>query len=50
LFAALFTAPTAVTALLGVSESSRRFLNGAARATPYLTAALLYGAAVYLLL
>jgi len=49
LFAALFTAPTAVTALLGVSESGRRFLNGAARATPYLTAALLYGAAVYLL-
>jgi cytochrome c-type biogenesis protein len=49
LFASLFTAPTAATALLGVSESSRRFLNGAARATPYITAVLLYGAAVYLL-
>jgi len=48
-FAALFTAPTAATALLGVSESDRRFLNGAARATPYLTAVLLYGSAVYLL-
>ncbi len=49
LFAALFTAPTVVTALLGVSESGRRFLNVAALATPYLTAVLLYGAAVYLL-
>ncbi len=46
LFAALFTAPTVVTASLGLSARGRRFLSGAALATPYLTAALLYGAAV----
>jgi len=49
LFATLFTAPTAATAFIGLSESGRRFLNGAARATPYITAGLLYGAAIYLL-
>lgn len=49
LFAALFTAPTVVTASLGLSARGRRFLSGAALATPYLTAALLYGAAVCLL-
>jgi len=50
LFATLFTAPTAVTAFVGLSEAGRRFLDGAARATPYVAAALLYGAAVYFLL
>jgi len=49
LFATLFTAPTAVTAVFGLSEAGRRFLDGAARATPYITAGLLYGAAIYLL-
>lgn len=49
LFATLFTAPTAATAFIGLSEAGRRFLNGAARATPYVTAGLLYVAAIYLL-
>jgi len=49
LFATLFTAPTVATAFIGLSEAGRRFLNGAARATPYITAGLLYGAAAYLL-
>ncbi len=49
LFATLFTVPTVATAFVGLSESGRRFLNGAARATPYVTAGLLYSAAVYLL-
>ncbi len=49
LFASLFTVPTALAALTGLSDGGRRFLNGAARATPYATAGLLYGAAVNLL-
>ena len=49
LFATLFTAPTAVAALVGVSGAGRRFLQRAARATPYGTAALLYGGAIYVL-
>lgn len=49
LFATLFTAPTAVGVFFGVSESGRRFLHRAAQATPYITAALLYGVAIYLL-
>lgn len=48
LFATLFTAPTAAAAFTGLSEAGRRFLDGAARAAPYLTAGLLYGAAVSL--
>jgi len=48
-FATLFTAPTAIAATVGVSATGRRFLQRAALATPYLTAALLYGAAAYLL-
>lgn len=49
LFATLFTAPTAVAALVGVSDAGRRFIRRAAFATPYLTAALLYGGAIYVL-
>ncbi len=49
LFATLFTAPTVAAALVGLSGTGRRFLNGAARVTPYVTAGLLYGAAVNLL-
>lgn len=50
LFATLFTLPTAVTTFAGLSDTGRRFLNGSALATAYITAALLYGAAAYLLL
>lgn len=50
LFASLFTLPTAVTAVTGLSARLRRFLGIAALATPYITAAALYGAALYLLL
>lgn len=50
LFAGLFTLPTAVASATGLGEAGRRFLKFSARATPYITAALLYGAAVYLLL
>lgn len=49
LFATLFTLPTAMTALTGLSDGGRRFLNFSAVATSYITAVLLYGAAVYLL-
>ena len=48
LFATLFTLPTMLTALMGLSDGGRRFLNGAALATAYITAALLSGAAIYL--
>ncbi len=49
LFASLFTAPTALAALTGLSDRGRRFLNFSAVATSYITAVLLYGAAAYLL-
>ena len=49
LFATVFTLPTALTAYLGLSEAGRRFLHAAALITAYLTAALLYGTAAYLL-
>lgn len=50
LFASLFTLPTAVAAVVGLSAAGRRFLKASALATSYLTAGLLYAAAVYLLL
>lgn len=50
LFAALFTLPTAITALTGVSPAVARVFNRAAVATPFVTAALLYGAAGFVLL
>ncbi len=49
LFASLFTAPTALATLTGLSDGGRRFLNFSAVATSYITAALLYGVAAYLL-
>lgn len=49
LFASLFTAPTVLAALVGLSDGGRRFLNFSAVATSYITAALLYGASAYLL-
>jgi cytochrome c-type biogenesis protein len=48
-FAGLFTLPTAVTSVTGLSEAGQRFLRISALATPYITAVLLYGAAAYLL-
>jgi len=50
LFAALFTAPMVVTSLKGVHADGRELLNRAARGSPYLTAILLFGAALYLLI
>ena len=49
LFAGLFTLPTAVTSVTGLSEVGQRFLKISALATPYITAALMVGAAIYLL-
>ena len=49
LFAGLFTLPTAVTSVTGLSVAGQRFLKVSALATPYITAALMYGAAIYLL-
>lgn len=48
LFASLFTLPTAIAALTGLSAGGRRFLHASAVATPFITAALLFGAAIYL--
>ncbi len=48
-FAGLFTLPTTVTSVTGLSEAGQRFLKISALTTPYITAVLLYGVAVYLL-
>lgn len=50
LFASLFTLPTVITAVTGLSVTGQRFLKAAATATPYITGVLLYGAAAILLL
>jgi cytochrome c-type biogenesis protein len=49
LFAIFFTLPSAVLAFVGFTAASQRLLSHSARATSYLTAALLYGGAVYVL-
>ncbi len=49
LFATLFSVPVLVAAVTGINESGKDFLNKAANGTPYLTAVLLFSAAVYLL-
>lgn len=49
LFAGLFTLPVIVTSMTGLSVASQRFLKATATATPYITGALLYGVAAYLL-
>jgi cytochrome c-type biogenesis protein len=49
LFAGLFTLPTAVASVTGLTGAGQRFLRVSALATPYVTAGLLYGSAVYLL-
>lgn len=50
LFATLFTAPMVVTSFKGVHADGCEFLNRAAKGSPYLTAVLLFGAALYLLI
>lgn len=50
LFASLFTLPTAVASVTGLTAAGQRFLKRSALSTPYITAALLYGAAAYLLI
>ena len=49
LFATAFAAPMAVAALRGIHEDGRDLLERAAVTTPWITAALLYGAALWLL-
>lgn len=49
LFATVFTAPMVITSLKGLHADGRELLNRAARGSPYLTAVLLFGAALYLL-
>lgn len=48
-FATLFTAPMVITSFKGVHSDGRELLNRAARGSPYLTAALLFAVALYLL-
>jgi len=49
LFAGLFTLPTVISAFTGLSPTGQHFLARAALATPWITAGLMYGAALYLL-
>lgn len=49
LFAGFFTLPMAFAALKGIHAEGRELLNRAAKGSPFLTAALLYGFALYLL-
>jgi len=50
LFATLFTLPMAVASYRGVDEDAKQLLNRTAQGSPYLTAVLLLGAALYLLI
>ena len=49
LFASLFTLPMVVSSITGVHEDGRELLNRAAIGSPWLTAALLIGTALFLL-
>lgn len=49
LFATSFTLPVAIAALQGINKDGQDFLNRAAKGSPYLTAVLLFGTALYLL-
>jgi len=49
LFSTLFSLPVLIAAITGINESGKDFLEKAANGTPYLTALLLFGAALYLL-
>ncbi|WP_343074930.1 cytochrome c biogenesis CcdA family protein [sulfur-oxidizing endosymbiont of Gigantopelta aegis] len=50
LFATLFTLPLFITAYKGVHDETKQLLNQAAKSSPYLTALLLLGTALYLLM
>lgn len=50
LFASLFTLPMVITAYKGIDDDVKQLLNRAAKGSPYLTAVLLIGTAVVLLL
>ncbi len=49
LFSSLFSLPVLIAAITGINESGKDFLGKAANATPYLTAMLLFSAAIYLI-
>jgi len=49
LFASLFTLPIVIATYKGVHEDARQLLNRAAKGSPYLTAVLLFGTALILL-
>lgn len=49
LFASFFTAPMMLASVKGLNDSSLELLNRAAKGSPYLTAVLLFGLALYLL-
>ena len=48
-FASLFTAPMVIASAKGLDENSLELLNRAAKGSPYLTAVLLFGLALFLL-
>ena len=50
LFSSLFTLPMVLASYKGVNDDARQFLNRAAKGSPYLTAILLLGAALYFLI
>jgi len=50
LFATLFTLPMVVATYKGIDGDAQQFLNRTAKGAPYLTAVLLLGAALYLLI
>jgi cytochrome c-type biogenesis protein len=50
LFATLFTLPMIIATITGISVTGREFLQRATTAAPYLTAVLLFGAALVLIL
>ena len=50
MFASLFTLPLAVASWKGLHADGQQLLNKAAQASPFLTAALLFGTAIFLLL
>ncbi len=49
LFSSLFTAPMVIASAKGLNDNSLELLNRAAKGSPYLTAVLLFGLALYLL-
>ncbi len=50
LFASLFTVPMLIASYTGMQNDGKQLLNRAAKGSPYLTAVLLLGTAVYLLI